>query len=272
MYLAVDIGGTKTLIASFNESGEIVNRKKVETNTDYGQFIVELKSNIVEVCPLDEIKAIAVAVPGHVEDDNGIVEGFGNLAWQHKDIKQDLSDLSVPVIVDNDANFGAVGEANLGAGKGKRKVLYVTISTGIGTGITIDGQIDPAMRESEGGQIILTHDGMQMPWEKFASGKAFLEHYGQQGKDVDDPAIWEEFSSNIAQGMWDLIALVQPDVVVIGGSIGEHFHKYGEFLNQAMQEFSSPVVDQPQIVQAMFPNEAVINGCYQAAKQYVDVA
>jgi len=271
MYIAVDIGGTKTLIASFDDSGELIASQKFVTNPDYEQFISELIENIHDLCDNTKITAVSVAVPGHIEDDNGIAEGFGNLAWEHKDIVGDLSPhFKAQIILDNDANLGALGEATMGAGKGKRKVLYVTISTGIGTGVAIDGKIDPVMKESEGGQILLEHDGQLMPWEKFSSGKAFYEHYHKQGKDVDDPLIWEEFASNLSRGMWNLIALIQPDIVIIGGSMGVHFHKYGTFLNDTVAKFNSSVVDHPPIVQALYPDEAVINGCYQAAKQHVE--
>jgi len=273
MYIAVDIGGTKTLIAVFDEAGTIVDSLKFKTQTDYDAYMAELIQNIKTLAGDKEIKVISVAVPGHVEDDTGIVKGFGNLDWKNKDIISALSpSFEAPIILDNDANLGGLGEATMGAGQGKRKVLYVTMSTGIGTGVTIDGKIDPAMKESEGGQIILEHDDKLMPWEKFGSGKAFYEHYHQYADDVEDPEIWKEFVENIAQGLWDLSALVQPDVIVIGGSMGMNFHKYGEFLNQAIQAYESPVIDNPPIVQAKFPNDAVINGCYQAAKQYVESA
>jgi predicted NBD/HSP70 family sugar kinase len=269
MYAAIDIGGTKTLIAIFDENGSIVRSIKFPTNHDYQQFISDLPGQIYELSQLSIVKSVCVAVPGHVEDDTDIVEGFGNLDWKNKDIAGDLQkSLSIPVIIDNDANLGGLGEAVMGAGQGKRKVLYITVSTGIGTGVVVDGQLDPATKESEGGQILLEHEDQMMPWEKFASGKAFYEKYGKQGKDVDDLEIWKDFANNLAQGVWNLIAVIQPDIVVIGGSMGEHFHKYGDFLNQAIANFSSSVIDHPPIVQAKFPDEAVINGCYQAAKQH----
>src|SRR5688572_4953599 len=128
MYLAVDIGGTKTLIASFDEAGTIVDRLKFETNPDYDAFITDLKQRIRDSGDLSDVAAIGVAAPGHIEDDNGIVEGFGNLGWSHKDLSGDLADLGVPIVLDNDANLGALGEAIVGAGASKRKVLYITIS------------------------------------------------------------------------------------------------------------------------------------------------
>jgi predicted NBD/HSP70 family sugar kinase len=271
MYIAVDIGGTKTLLAKYESDGQLLDCLKFKTNTDYAAFVADLIQKISDYNQGGQAKAVAIAVPGHV-NEQGVIEGFGNLDWTDKDLVGDLSPVNLPIILDNDANFGALGEANMGAGAGKRKVLYVTVSTGIGTGVVIDGKIDPVMQESEGGQILLNHDGKVMAWEKFASGKAFYEHYGLEGKDVDNPAIWQDFAEDIAQGMWNLIALVQPDIVVVGGSMGVHFAKYGKFLSDKLAQFESPVIDHPPIVQAKDPDNAVINGCYQAAKQYVDAS
>ena len=273
MYLAIDIGGTKTLIARYDDNGSIVDENKFPTNKDYQSFVEELSAAITAQIDKSPVSAIGIAAPGHVEDDTGIIKGFGNLDWKNIDIKSDLSSkFDLPIILDNDANMGAIGEANMGAGEGFRKVLYVTVSTGIGTGITVEGEISPALRESEGGHMLFKQDGKLVPWEEFASGKAFLRHYGKQGKDVDDPRIWEEFAGGLAQGMWDLIALTQPDIIVIGGSIGVHFHKYGKFLQDAVSKFSSDVVDHPEIVQAKDPDNAVINGCFVTAKNYAKSA
>ncbi len=271
MYLAIDIGGTKTLVARYDNEGNITTKDKLPTNTNYSDFLDELSSAIKNCESYEPVAAIGIAAPGHVEDENGIVEGFGNLDWKDVDIKGDLKQrFNYPIILDNDANMGAIGEAVKGAGRGKRKVLYVTVSTGIGTGVAINGKVSPVMKESEGGHMVFKHDGKQMAWEDYASGKAFYERYGKQGKDVDDPKIWEEFSDNLAQGLWDLMAMVQPDVVVVGGSMGVHFPKYGQFLTDAISGYSSKVVDHPNIVQAQDPENAVINGCYIAAKDHAE--
>jgi glucokinase len=269
MYIAVDIGGTKTLVALFDESGNRIKTERYPTNHDYPTFVNELTSNIKSVAGQEAIEIISIAVPGHVEDDSGVVKGFGNLDWKNIDIISDLSgNFDAKIIVDNDANLGGLGEATFGAGRGKRKVLYITVSTGIGTGVVVDGKLDPATKESEGGQVLLSQDGKMLTWQKLSSGKAFFEKYGQPGSEIDDPEIWKEFAETLALGIWELSTMIQPDVIVIGGSMGMHFKKYGDFLIEAFSNYNSPVVDHPSIVQAESPDEAVIIGCYQAAIQY----
>ena len=267
MFVAIDIGGTKTLIAVYSESGEIIERTKYPTEADFKIFINKLISEVEKITADHEVHSICIAAPGLVDSITNKVVRFGNLEWKDVDLVTPLHEaFSVPIAIDNDANLGAVGEANLGAGQNADTVLYVTISTGIGTGVTYKGFIDRAMRKSEGGQMHFRHDGHLMLWEHFASGKAFVDRFHAFGKEVTDEKIWKEYAEDISLGMGSLMAVIQPDVIVIGGSMGEHIEKYHDFLVGALQTSRSPMVCMPKIIEAKYPNEAVINGCYVMAK------
>lgn len=272
MYIAVDIGGTKTLVALLDESQSIVKKERFPTNPDYPLFRDQLFATITTLAPdMSEILAIGVAVPGVLDYDTEHVRAFGNLPWKDCPIKHELvTKFNKPTAIDNDGNMGALGEAVLGAGKGYDVVAYITISTGIGTGFVHNSEIDPTLAKSEAGMMHFKHDGQNMLWEKFASGKAFVERFGAQGKDIDDPAIWHEYAQDIAIGFGCIIALIQPDVIVIGGSMGVHIEKYRSFLLDALQEVRSPLTPLPQIVQAKDSEQAVIYGCYEAARRYAD--
>ena len=260
MVVAIDVGATKTLVALFDTEGKVKTEKKFPTNKDYDKFIEELFSVIKE---LGDFSAIAVALPARIDYEEEIARSFGNLGWKDVDIKHLLKkEFKVPVILDNDANLAALGEANRGAGMGHRTVLYITVSTGIGTGVTYNGKLAPVLARSEGGHILLDDKN---PWEELASGKTFLAKYGKLGKDVDDPDIWQEYSKLLARGIHNMMIVIQPDIVVIGGSMGEHFVKYEGFLTDEVDKIRTMDVDAP-IVQAKFPSEAVIYGCYEVAK------
>lgn len=270
MYIAVDTGGTKTFVALLDEEGIIVHKERFLTNPDYTQYIEELCSVINKVAPnMKEITAIGMAAPGVMNYTTEHIVAFGNLPWHDVDLKHEItSRFNKPTVIDNDGNMGGLGESELGAGKGHSVVVYITISTGIGTGVVHDGSIDPTMAKSEAGMMHFKHDGENMLWEKFASGSAFVRRFGKQGKDVTDPAVWQEYAADLAMGFGSIIALIQPDVIVIGGSMGEHLEKYRGPLLHYLQSVRSPLTPIPQIVAAKDPENAVLKGCYVAAKRY----
>ncbi len=268
MYVAIDVGGTKTLVVAYDHDGTELSRKKIPTSHDYGIFIKETTDLINELAGTHSIDVISMAAPGVVDYDTKVIREFGNINWHNADLITPFStEFNAPVLIDNDANLGALGEANMGAGKGVDTMLYLTISTGIGSGITYKGALDKSLLKSEAGQMHFNHNGDLQVWEKFASGNAFVERFGGYGKDIDDPKIWKTYAYDLSVGFGSIMAIVQPDQIVIGGSMGEHLHKYHDFLVDAVGKVRSPLVSMPSIVSAAQPSFAVINGCYVAAKQ-----
>jgi glucokinase len=143
--------------------------------------------------------------------------------------------------------------------------LYVTVSTGIGTGIITHGRLDSALAISEGGHMILqTPEGPQA-WEKFASGRAIRDHFGRMAADLHEPAEWQEVVDRLALGFQALIPLLQPQVIIIGGSVGTYFDRFGHHLAEVIRSRIPRYIDMPQIVQAQHPQEAVAYGCYYYA-------
>lgn len=267
MYLAIDIGGTKTLLAVFSLSGELIESQKFLTPKDYGKFKYELKKSIEESFGKHEFKIACCAVPGRLNYKSGIAEGFGNLDWQNILIRADVSDiLGIPVLVENDAKLAGLSEAQLVLRQYK-KVQYLTVSTGIGGGLIIDGKLEPNFELSEPGHMMLEHNGKLTKWEDFASGRAIVKRYGKKASEIDDPKTWHSITKDLAAGMIDVIAMVQPDVVIIGGGVGTHFEKFGKMLNDELKKYENPLVPIPPIVGAKRPETAVIYGCYELIKQ-----
>jgi glucokinase len=170
--------------------------------------------------------------------------------------------------VENDANLAGLSEALLLKNQ-YRKVLYLTVSTGIGDGIIVDGKIDAALADSEAGHMLVEHRGEIKTWEEFASGRALKARWGQLAKDIEDPAIWAEFAKLLALGLNELLAVIQPDAVVVGGSVGRYFEKYQRFLAAELEKHPSKMVEIPPILKARRPEEAVIFGCYDYAHQQI---
>lgn len=265
MYLAVDVGGTKTLLAVFRESGELIEKQKFPTPKQYEEFIRELEKT-VDNLSTKNFKAGCLAIPGRVDREEGIGITFGNLPWENVHLAADIEKLvHAPFVLENDSKAAALSEAKLIKDDFK-KVLYVTIGTGISAGLIINGIIDPEFADSESGHMLLEHEGKMQTWESFASGKAIVQKYGKRASAITDGTAWKAIAHNIAVGLINLIAVVQPEIIIIGGGVGVHFDKFGDFLVKELKKYENPMVPIPPIRAAQRPEEAVIYGGYELAK------
>ncbi len=266
MYLAIDIGGTKTLLAVFDNQGSVLEQIKFPTPHDYPLFLEELKKTVGSLRH-KEFEGVVSAAPGLIDHEHGIAKGFGNLDWINIPIRDDLSRLvGQPVIIENDAKLAALSEAQLVKEEFGR-VLYITISTGIGIGLVVDGKLDKGMLNSEGGQILVEHEGKLVQWEDVASGRSIVERFGKRASDIDDEATWKIITKDIALGLIDLIAVIQPEIIIVGGGVGTHFAKYGHLLEAELKKYETPLVPIPVLRQAGRAEEAVIYGCLELLKQ-----
>lgn len=263
--LAIDVGGTKTLVASFNDKGVIVEQTRIPTPPDYADFIQKLTA-IVAGLTTKKFEKCVIAMPGRLDRKTGVVLAFGNLNWHDVPIVADLEQaFAIPVIVENDANLAGLSEAHLLPQY--RKVVYVTISTGIGGVLVIKGKIDPNTQDASYGHMLLEHEGKLMRWEEFASGKAIVAKFGKRASDITDQADWYVIARNIALGLIDVIATTTPDVIVVGGGVGSHFAKFGDKLVEELKIYEDGLLHVPPVFGAQRAEEAVIYGCYILANQ-----
>lgn len=264
MYLGVDIGGSKTLVAALDDGGTIIEHIKFLTPDNYELFVKEL-GRTVDSLQTEDFAACGVAVPGAINREHGIGIVFGNLPWKNVPIQADVESIAhCPVVIENDANLGGLSEAMLLPDYDR--VLYVTVSTGINSGFIEKRTIGPELANSESGQMLLEHHGRLATWESFASGKAIVRRFHKKAAEINDDATWKIISHNLAAGLIQLIAITQPEVIVLGGSVGVYFSKYEKFLNQTLKKYETPLVHIPPIRQAARPAEAVIYGCYDLAR------
>lgn len=267
MYLGIDIGGTKTLVTVFDERGNAKQSVKFHTPQDYKLFIRELAQTVASLST-NKFIACCVAFPGKVDRSQGIGIACGNLPWTNVKLGDDVKKIAkCGVVVENDANLAGLSEA-IAIKKKYNKVLYVTVSTGIGTGIITNQQIDPDFEDSEGGHIILEHHGKRQRWEKFASGSAIVRRFGKRAEDIHDAKTWRIISRDIAAGLLDLNAIIQPEVIVLGGAVSAYFERFKPYLLPELKRYDTPLTPTPQVQEAIHANEAVVIGCYHLAKQY----
>lgn len=268
MYLTIDIGGTKTLVARMLKSGKIEDSIKFPTPQKYPEFVKLLEENVDKLTTTPWL-VTCVAAPGRIDRENGIGLSFGNLPWENVPLGKDIRRITrSTVLIENDAKLAALSEARL-LDPPRHKVIYMTVSTGIGIGVVVDRKLDPELLDAEVGRMLFERDGQLVKWESFASGKAIVKRFGKMASEIDDPAIWKIISRDLAIGIIDVAANIQPDIIIIGGGVGSHFHKYGKFLKAELKKYEDPMIKIPDIVQAKHPEEAVIYGCYELIKDHV---
>lgn len=150
----VDIGGTAIKAGLFSATGQLLAQWELPTRTENsGREILPALARWVRqgTVPAGQLAGIGVGVPGPVQE-NGIVNGCVNLGWGTVPVAETLSQLldGVPVHVGNDANAAALGETWQGAGQGRKNLLLVTLGTGVGGGIVVNGKFLPGTHGSAG--------------------------------------------------------------------------------------------------------------------------
>lgn len=266
MYLGIDVGGTKTLVAVLTDEGVVKESVKFATPQSYDEFITDLRQTMSTLKHQD-FRAGTIAAPGNINRKTHFVESLGNLGWKNINILRDVEPITgCPMRLENDAKLGGLSEAMLLKDK-YRKVLYITISTGIGIGLVENGIIDTTVGDGGGRAMMLEHHGKLMPWEEFASGSAIVRKYGKMASEIEDQKIWKDIVRLLSPGIVELVAILDPEVIVIGGGVGHHFDKFGSLLISDLKKYETPMLQMPPIVGAQRAEEAVIYGCYDYARQ-----
>lgn len=264
MLVAIDTGGTKTLIAGFTRDGRIEKTLRFSTPARVEDYTSLLRTTLQKHFGDQAVDAVVLGLPGIVKD--GVAVWCSSLGWANFDAKKALGSTlgSTPFFVENDANLAGLAETRA-LDPVPFSSLYVTISTGIGTGIMTDGLINPGLRYSEGGHALVEFEGTVRQWESFASGKAIHEAYGKFARDITSKRSWQQIADRISRGFFAMIPIIQPEIIIIGGSIGTYFTRYDSYLEDLLREKLPPHIPCPPLVQARHPEEAVIYGCYYHA-------
>ncbi|HSH55546.1 MAG TPA: ROK family protein [Candidatus Limnocylindrales bacterium] len=266
MYVGIDIGGTKTLVASLDDNGVITEKIRFETPQDYDQELQEIKKSF-ESLAAKEFTAGGAGIPGAIDRVHHRALNFGNLSWTNLPIFTDLEKITnCPMVVENDAKLAGLSEAMLVKHE-YNKVLYLTVSTGIGAALIENRKIVTATADLGGASIPIVYRGKVISLDNFISGKSIVKRYGKMACDIDDSATWDQICRDMASALVQLIAIMDPDLVVIGGSVGTQFPKYGDILIHYLKKYELPLFTIPPIREAGRPEEAVLFGCYDLAKE-----
>lgn len=261
MITAVDVGATKVLVAQFGPDGRPRGEVRFPTPVNVHDFLEELHDHLAS---FSSISRIVIGVPGIVTDE-GVLLRCSNLPWENVPLQTMLQTrYNVPVHVENDAKLAGLAEVTH-LNPVPRLGLYLTVSTGIGDGIIVDGRIHPAFRSSEPGHAHLLFEGEWQQWQHFASGSALVKHFGKEAHDFTRETEWIEVADRLSRGLLAIIPVLQPDVIVFGGGVGAYFEHFDDLLADKLKPLE-PFIPLPKMVKAHHANEAVLYGCYYHAQ------
>jgi len=263
--LCIDFGGTKTLVAALNNKGEIISKERFETPEQYPDFINILADTINELP--DKFEKGVMSVPGLIDQTSGTVIALGNRPWTNISLEQDVqSKTNVSLSLLNDTRLAGLAEGRHLNGR-YRRVLYITISTGIGIALTVNGELVEALNDTEFGKMPIEVNGTMIPWEEVASGRVIAERYGRRASDIHNPNIWKEISHTFLLGVAPACAAFQPDAIVFGGGVGEQTEKFADFLMEKLIPTLHPVIKRPQaLLPSHYGGDNVLYGCYEFSK------
>jgi len=299
----VDIGGTTIKMSLFEMTGDMVEKWEIPTDTsENGIHILDDVAAAIDgeleklVIDKSRVAGIGVGVPGPVIED-ALVNGCVNLGWGLVNVSQELEDKSgLPVRVGNDANVAALGEMWQGGGKGYSNVIMVTLGTGVGGGIIVDGKIvdGPNGAGGEIGHIFVNEDetetcgcGKKGCLEQYASATGIVRLARRAlaadsretvlrgissltAKDVMDAAKdGDEVALDVAENMGRILGtalanvacVMDPEVIVIGGGVS----KAGDILIELVRKYyvqrTFHSCKNAQFALAGLGNDAGVYGC-----------
>ncbi len=232
IYIGLDIGGTKFMVAAANESGQILRRLRAATSTSLEQDLATLNQMIAEVAGEEKILGMGAAIGGPLDWQRGIVSPLHQPAWRDVPLKDWMTGRwGCPFWVDVDTNIAALGEYTFGNAGGVERFLYLTLSTGMGGGFLVDGQIYRGMNGAHpeaahqavhfrcaNPQAVQCECGAPDCLEALVSGNGIRRIYGKPAEELS-AAEWDEVAYNLGQGLRNLAVLYTPDLIRIGGGV-----------------------------------------------------
>lgn len=264
-YIGVDIGGTNLKAGLVNEAGVLLTteKMKVASLTDPAKMAWTLYALVQKLCestdiPMEKVASVGVGVPGTVEIHYGTILYTCNLPWRNVPLRKLFHQLCpLPLYIENDANCAALAEYFVGAGRGTKRFITITLGTGVGGGIVHNGKISHGSNGMAGevGHMVIERNGEECPcgrkgcWERYASANALKRMTKRAMEENPDSILAQTIRENddhvsgqsafiaarqgcpvgqqvcdryveyLATGIINLINIYQPDALAIGGGV-----------------------------------------------------
>lgn len=310
-YIGIDLGGTNVVSGLVKVEGDdysIIAKESTPTRVDDGEDaiigdMISITNNILNKAniSIDDITSIGIGSPGAVDSDAGIVKYANNLKWNNVKLRERIqTEFSKPTFIGNDANVASYGEYVAGAGRGYSSLVAITLGTGVGGGVIIDGKILTGFNfaGAELGHICVVRNGRECTcgrkgcFETYSSATGLINSTKEAMEGNKSTKMWElcsndltkvdgktafdgmragdtvaktvvdEYIGFLATGITDVINIFQPEVLCIGGGIC----KEGDTLLKPIIElvskenFVKDKANQTKIVVAELGNDAGVIG------------
>jgi glucokinase len=270
-YVGIDLGGTNIAGGIVNDDGEIIKSKSIPTKRERSaseilKDMAFVANSLIEEAGLkeEEVAYIGIGSPGSIDSKNCIIMYANNLNFRRVNVKEEMRKYTkLPIYMDNDANCAGLGEAKFGGAKGTNKSLTITLGTGVGGGVIIDGKIFGGTHNAgaELGHMVIEKDGEQCScgrkgcFEAYSSATA-IARQGREAvakdvksrilskvngditkidakaifdaKDEGDEtarAVVDNYLEYLAEGVANFISIFEPEVIAIGGGISKQGEK-----------------------------------------------
>ena len=307
--IGVDLGGTNIAVGVVDENNQMVGRARLKTKLP--RPAEEVFADVAQACrmaaedagiTLADVASVGIGAPGTINKETGVIEYANNFDFFNipaRDILHGyLGDL--PIYLDNDANCAALGEAIAGAGHGVMNFIAITLGTGVGSGIVIDGKLVTGINFAAGemGHTVICLDGEPCScgrrgcWESYSSATALIAQTKEVMRVSPDSLMWQIAQESIynvnghtafdgmrqgdaaakkvvdkyiyylAQGITNVVNIFQPDMICIGGGISHEGETLLAPLRRMVsrERYSIHAKKQTQIVAAELGNDAGIFG------------
>lgn len=263
LLLGIDIGGTKIRLATAHPHSpeKLLYTITIPTPRRFEDAQPDLLQAAAILLEGSTVAAIGVSSPGPVDRRRGTIGHPTHLHWTQAPIVAWLKRTwKCPVELWNDASAAAIGEAQFGSASKYRYALYVSVSTGIGTALTLDGWPLPGPHNQEGGRMILDSG---LTFEQLSSGTSIVKTYGHIAAKITNVHHWRAISQRLAVGLHNLIVATDPEVIVMGGGVSLHHKKFFPALTKSLNQLK-PMYALPPIVPARSIEHAPLIGVLSA--------
>ena len=281
-HIGIDLGGTKIEGVCLDESFQVLERKRISTPKDnYSEILSSIKNLIMELKTNES--TIGICTPGAISKNSGLIKNSNTQCLIGKSLKEDLEQLvQQNIAMDNDANCFALAEAKMGAAKNYDMVFGVILGTGVGGGIILNGSIHHGRTNIAGewGHHILHQNGNKCYCgkngcvETYISGpaleKRWIEITGKNQSLIDivneseseNGQFWKnEFLENFSASLANVIDILDPDAIVLGGGVSNIRFLYDEGKNAIYDKVFSDSIDTPILENALGDSAGVFGAC-----------
>lgn len=280
--IGIDLGGTKIEGVCLDEELHILKRKRIPTNQHLGytNIVNSIIGLVGELTSSLGKYEVGICTPGAISKKTGLIKNSNTQCLIGMPLKQDLEEaLGVKVCMENDANCFAMAEATMGAGAGYGVVFGVIMGTGVGGGIVIDGRIHKGRTYIAGewghhtlhqngnmcycgrrgcAETYLSGPALQKRWTELTGRSEPLEEI-VRNLNVDGALQWKnEFLSNFGVALANVMDILDPDVIVIGGGVSNIEFLYTEGKAAIYQNVFSDLVDTPILKNKLGDSAGVI--------------